>query len=177
MNLKQFDKVSASIVVRSDSVYLLSETCVLRFIETNVISQASPSFLWEFESTNFVLNVPGHNLNKLPGGIFEASLSYLPTSETQFSLINAFPQNLTLNFYSAFESITETVKLRLSTSENDEWLLKLGELFYKRSEHIQLIEENDGWFVYMTRNSFLQRLSHDYSFMLGGRHFQVLFDF
>ena len=136
MNLKQFDKVSANIVVRSDSVYVLSETCVLRFIETNIIAQASPSFLWEFESTNLVLNVPGHNPTQLPSGIFEASLSYLPTSETQFSLINAFPQNFTLKFYSAFESITEMVKLRLSTSENDDWLLKLGELFYKRSEHI-----------------------------------------
>ena len=38
------------------------------------------------------------------------------------------------------------------------------------------MEESDGWFVYMTRNSFLQRLSQNYSFKLGGRHFQVSFD-
>lgn len=37
VDLKQFDKVFANIVIQSESVYVLSETCVLEFIETNVI--------------------------------------------------------------------------------------------------------------------------------------------
>jgi len=41
---------------------------------------------------------------------------------------------------------------------------------------LPLVQENKDWFVHLTRESFLQRLSQDYSLKLGSKHFKVMLD-
>lgn len=51
VKFEHLSKVLTNIVLESDSFYVVGETCYLTFIETNILPQLNPSFVWQFEGT------------------------------------------------------------------------------------------------------------------------------